>query len=767
MKSAGLFAEALRHFQNGRIGDAHQLCQRVLATDPNHVDALYLTGFIALQTGQPQVAVDMLRRAIALNRRAPDLHNTLGEALRALGRVDEAIACYRRALSLAPNDPAAHGCLGNAFLQQGRFAEAADAYRRAIGLAGNDPALHYNLGNALTELGSLDAAVAAYRRALELAPNYAEAHTNLGNAHRARGEPDAAIACYRRALTAAPDFALAHRNLGSMLMEQGQAGEAIAAFRRTVALTPQFPDAYCDLGSALRTQRDPKAIAEALASYERALALKPDFADALANRGELLRELGRYEEAVRDFERLLAVAPDYDYAGGGLLHTKIICCDWADYERLCTTVERDVSAGKRAAAPFMFLYMSDSPREQLRCATTFSDDKIAKLPRSAKASWHPPHDRIRVAYVSGDFRNHPVAYLMAGLYEAHDRSRFETIALSIGPDIRDETRERLENAFERFIDAHAMSDQAAATLLRDCDIDIAVDMNGYSQGMRAGIFTRRPAPVQVSYLGFPGTMGADHIDYILADRFVIPEGNQPFYTEKIVTLPDTYWPTDDRCKTGDRTPNRLEAGLPEQGFVFCSFNNNLKITPRIFDIWMRLLQRVEGSVLWLLQDNEAAGRNLRAEAARRGIAPERLAFAPRVPLTDHLARHRLADLVLDTLPYNAHTTASDALWTGLPVLTCSGESFAGRVAGSLLHAVGLPELITETLEDYEGLALALARDCERLGAIKAKLARNRDNFPLFDTKRLCRHIESAYETMVAHHRRGEPPTSFAVERIAG
>ncbi|HXC28722.1 MAG TPA: tetratricopeptide repeat protein [Stellaceae bacterium] len=766
MQSAALFGEAQRHYQNGRLGDALQLCRRVLAGDPNHVDALYLTGFIGLQTGQPQVAVDVLQRAITLNRRVPDLHNSLGEALRALGRVDEAIACYRRALSLAPNDPTAHGCLGNAFLQQGKFVEAADAYRRAIGVAGNDPALHYNLGNALTSVSHLNEAMAAYRRALEIAPNYAEAHNNLGNAHRARGEPDAAIACYRRALAAAPNFALAHRNLGSMLMTQGQVGEAIAAFRRTVALAPQFPDAYCDLGAALRTQRDAKAIEEALASYERALVLKPDFADALANRGELLRELGRYEEAVRDFERLLAVAPGYDYAAGGLLHTKITCCDWADYDRLLATVENDVSAGKRAAAPFMFLYMSGSPREQLRCATTFTGDKIAKLPRSAKAPWRP-HDRIRVAYVSGDFRNHPVAYLMAGLYEAHDRSRFETIALSIGPDIRDETRERLEKSFDRFIDAYAMTDQAAATLLCDNKVDIAVDMNGYSQGMRAGIFTRRPAPVQVSYLGFPGTMGADHIDYILADRFVIRENQQAFYAEKIVSLPDTYWPTDDRRKIGDKTLTRVEAGLPEQGFVFCSFNNNLKITPRIFDIWMRLLARVEGSVLWLLQDNETAGRNLRAEAAKRGVAPARLVFAPRVPLADHLARHRLADLVLDTLPYNAHTTASDALWASLPMLTCSGATFASRVGGSLLHAVGLPELVTDTLDDYEALALALAQDREKLGAIKAKLARNRDTFPLFDTVRLCRHIESAYETMVARHQRGEPPASFAVERIAG
>jgi predicted O-linked N-acetylglucosamine transferase (SPINDLY family) len=358
-----------------------------------------------------------------------------------------------------------------------------------------------------------------------------------------------------------------------------------------------------------------------------------------------------------------------------------------------------------------------------------------------------------------------MAYLTVGLFEQHDKSRFETTAISFGPDPGDQFRKRLENSFDRFLDVQTKNDRDLVLLLRELEIDIAVDLMGYTNNSRPAILALRPAPVQVNFLGYAGTMGADTIDYIIADRFIIPEACQSFYTENIVYLPDTYLPTDSTRSIGEHAPARGAAGLPESGFVFCCFNNNYKITPPIFDIWMRLLLEVEGSVLWLVEDNAAAVGNLRHEAEGRGVAPERLVFAPRVKLEDYLARLRLADVFLDTLPYNAHTTASDALWAGLPVVTCAGSSFAARVAGSLLNAVGLPELITGTLEDYEALALKLARDRDLLAHIKSKLARNRQSFPLFDTERFRRHIESAYQTMWERHQRGEPPASFAVASV--
>ena len=352
--------------------------------------------------------------------------------------------------------------------------------------------------------------------------------------------------------------------------------------------------------------------------------------------------------------------------------------------------------------------------------------------------------------------------MIAGLIEAHDKARFETTAISFGPDNQDPLRTRLKQSFDRFLDVSRNGDYETARLLKDLEIDIAVDLKGYTRGGRTGIFTFRPAPVQVNWLGFPGTLGLDYIDYIIADRFVIPEDAHAFYTEKVVYLPDSYHPTDGGRQISGKTPTRAEAGLPAGAFVFCSFNNNYKISPAVFDVWMRLLNQIEGSVLWLLEGSSAAARNLRRSAQLRGVDPGRLVFAPRVQLDDHLARHRLAGLVLDSLPYNAHTTASDALWAGVPVVTCLGSTFVGRVAGSLLNAVGLPELITETFTEYEALALKLARDCGVLAALKAKLVRNRERFPLFDTDRLRRHIESAYQTMWERCQQGLPPASFTV-----
>jgi predicted O-linked N-acetylglucosamine transferase (SPINDLY family) len=384
---------------------------------------------------------------------------------------------------------------------------------------------------------------------------------------------------------------------------------------------------------------------------------------------------------------------------------------------------------------------------------------------------HPPlwqgevyaHDRLRVAYLSADFNEHPTAYLTAGLFEQHDTSRFEITALSFGQNDNSPARRRLEAAFEHFIDVGGNSDQEIAALMRRTEIDIAVDLMGFTKDHRLGVLARRAAPIQVNYLGYPGTTGAPYMDYILADATVIPEDHDAFYAERVVRIPGTYQINDNRRAIGQRTPTREECGLPQNAFVFCCFNNPQKITPEIFDIWMRLLQATEGSVLWLITGIAKAAANLRLEAEKRGVAPERLIFAPKASVADHLARHRLADLCLDTLPYNAHTTASDALWAGLPVLTCLGETFAGRVAASLLKAIGLDALITRTLAEYEALALRLARDPAYLAALKDTLNRNRDTSLLFDTQGATRHIEAAYQTMIEIARRHEKPRGFNVE----
>lgn len=679
------------------------------------------------------------------------------------GRFGEASKICQQILAVNPNDIPTLHITGLIAFRDGRNETAIDVLGKAIKLNDQIPDLHSGIAEALQLLGRFDEAITHYRQALALDPNYVEALYNSANVFLKLRRYDEALANYDRVLAIVPDFAQALNNRGSTWLELGYFDKALADYDRALAIEPKFVHALGNRAAALTELQQPE---EALASCDRALAIGADVT-ALANRGNAFFELRRYAEAAKDFERLLLVDPDYPYAQAKALYYRLLNCDWTDYGPAAASIVGNVAAGKRAAIPYMFLNIGGSANAQISCATIFSKDKYPALGHAIWNGERYRHAKIRIAYLSADFRQHPMAYLMVGVFQAHDKSRFETIALSFGPNPEDEFRKRLENSFDRFIDVRTKNDRDLAQLIGELEIDIAVDLMGYTNNSRPGILTFRPAPVQVNFLGYAGTMGADHIDYILADQFVIPEDARSFYTEKIVYLPDSYYPAGFEWAISEDVPTRAEAGLPETGFVFCCFNQLWKIAPPIFDIWMRLLLQEEGSVLWVAEDNAAALRNLRQEAECRSVAPERLVFAPRVKLDDYLARLTLADLFLDTLPYNAHTTASDALRAGLPVVTCAGSSFAGRVAGSLLHAVGLPELITNTLEDYEALALKLARDQSLLAQIKAKLTQNRQSFPLFDARRFCRHIESAYHTMWERYQRGESPANFAVAPIGG
>ena len=668
-----------------------------------------------------------------LRVRAEEFDRRHGEALHYLGvleaqhgRPQEAFRLIRHALAINPRDAKAHSNFGNVLQELRRHEEALGSYNKALEIEPGDPIAWNSRGAVLYELKRYAQALASFDQALARDPNYAEAHNNRGNALLELKRHDQALACFDAALALRPDYAEAHHNRGNALLEL-------------------------------------KRSAEALACHDRALALRPDSADFCNSRGNALVELKRFDAAAASYRKALALDPDYENALGALCHSRRHGCDWSAHDEERQRIESGVRAGKNVTVPFAFVAISDSAPDLLACARLYAG---RNYPPPAAAVWGGEryrHDRIRVAYLSTDFREHALAYLTAGLYERHDRSRFETTGVSLGPDRPGEMRTRLKGAFERFIDAQHESDQEVATRLRELEIDIAVDLNGYTRDARTGILAMRPAPVQVNYLGYPGTMGAGFIDYILADRFVIPERDQACYSEKVVYLPDTYQVNDSTREIAQRTPTRAEVGLPEDGFVFCSFNNNFKITPEVFDRWMVLLRQVEGSVLWLVGDNDSAIRNLRQEAAQRGVSPGRLVFAQRVSYKDHLARHRLADLFLDTLPYGAHTTASDALWGGLPVLTCQGASFAGRVGASLLHAAGLSELITHSLAEYEALALRLATEPGTLAAIRARFNRNRARCPLFDTDRFRRHIEAAFETMWERHQRNEAVAGFAVE----
>jgi len=720
---------------------------------------LFLDALALHERGDLEQAKRVYQETLALAPERPSVMNNLAAVFIELKKYSEAKLLCVRLLEMNPEDETALLNLGNCQLKLDSAGEALLSYDKALRVKpGYADALN-SRGSALLELKRPQEALESLDRALAVKPDYAEALNNRGNVLLELKRPGDALASYDRALAIKPDYAEALYNRGSGLLELKRPQEALASYDRALAIKRDYAEALNNRGNALLELNRPE---EALASFDRALATKPDYADALNNRGNALLELNRLEELIESHRNLLSIKPDYDYARGYLLHARMQCCEWAEYDESAAKISEDTAAGKRADSPFNFLAVSESAADQLRCSRIFVADKY---PAAAQPVWRGEqysHDRIRVAYLSADLRRHAVANLIAGLFEAHDRTRFEITAISMGPDENDEMRTRLRAAFNRFIDVSSKSDQEVALLLRELEIDIAVDLQGFTKGCRPGILSHRAAPVQVNYLGYPGTMGAHYIDYIIGDRCVIPREHHSGYAEKVIYLPDCYQVNDSKRKIAAHTPTRAELGLPEQGFVFCCFNNNHKINPRVFDVWMRLLNEVQGSVLWLLEDNGTVVRNLRHEAERRGIASGRVIFAQRVKMEEHLARQRLADLFLDTLPYNAHVTASDALWAGLPVVTRIGSAFAGRVAASLLNAVGLPELITSSWEDYEALALKLAADRELLADIKARLAQHRGTYPLFNTDRFRRHIEAAYVTMWERGQRGEPPASFAV-----
>jgi predicted O-linked N-acetylglucosamine transferase (SPINDLY family) len=646
-----------------------------------------------------------------------------------------------------------------AAFRAGRLEAALDLVQGVLARApDNIDGLHL-LGLVEARRGRLAEAERAIARAVAVNPGFAAAHLSRARVLEELGRPEEAIASYDRVLALRPDHANAAFGRANLLRGLNLLPEALAGFDRTVALKPGHAEAWNNRGAVLKALG---RLDEAIASYGRAAAARPDFAEAHGNLGLAHADANRHDLAAAEFERMLAVDPGAAYAAGALAHARLHCCDWRSYDSDVRSLAEGVRAGKRATHPFPFLALSDSAEDQLACARIWARDKC---PPDGAPLWRGEryrHGKIRVAYLSADFYGHATAFLAAGLFERHDRARFETTAISFGPDRADATRARLKAAFGRFVDVRAMSDLAAARLIREMEIDIAVDLKGFTKDARSRILAHRPAPVQVSYLGFPGTMGTAFIDYILADRVVIPDQHAGFFAEHVVRLPGCYQVNDNERPITGRTPTRAGAGLPERGFVFCSFNSAYKIAPPVFDLWMRLLAQVPDSVLWLLRSNAACEANLHREAEARGVAASRLAFAPQVAVEDHLARHRLADLFLDTLPCNAHTTASDALWAGLPLVTCPGGAFAGRVAASLVTAAGLPELAVNSLEGYEALALRLARDRGLLAAIRAKLARNRDTCALFDTDRFRRGIESAYETMRERAERGEPARGFDV-----
>ena len=707
--------QAVDAHKAGQLHKAHRLYAAILKVQPKHPDANHNTGLLTVGDGKIEPALPFFKTALEANPSNTQFWYSHIVALIKLERLVDAKSVLDQAKS--------KGIKGADFDQ---LEQKLNDTNKALAIKPDDADAYYNMGNVLQKQSKLEEAIEAYRKALAIKPDYADAHNNMGYALQVQGNLEAAIEAYCKALAINPDYALAYYNMADALQAQGNLKEAIEA-------------------------------------YSKALAMKPDYVAAYYNMANAFQAQGNLKEAIEAYGKALAIIPDYESRRAQKLYWQAKICDWNSIAKDLKLVP-GLGTNKKKVEPFFLLSLEDAPERHQTRSKIYAKAKYPQkiLPPKDKPSKRPK--RIRIGYFSTDFREHPVAYLIAKVLEQHNRDQFEVCGYSINGPSSCEMRQRLEKSFDSFSDVQSMSDRDIALQVRQDEIDIAIDLNGYTQQLRTGIFAYRAAPIQINYLGYPGTMGSKFIDYIVADPILIPEGKRQYYSEQIIYLPNSYQPTDNTRTISGKVVTREDMGLPSGGFVFCCFNNNYKISPKEFDIWMRLMNKVEGSVLWLLKSNKWAEQNLKRQTEIRGVSAERIIFAEKVPQSEHLARQRLADLFLDTFNYNAHTTASDALWAGLPLVTKLGKGFAARVAGSLLNAVGLPELVTETEQDYEALILKLATHPTKLAEIKEKLVINRLTQPLFNTELYTKHLENGYQKAYQNYFDGHLPQTIIVPK---
>ena len=757
-----LFQEALSRHQQGELALAESLYGQVLALQPRHAGALHLAGVLALGRGDPQRARELLSQSVRINANVPQVHMDLGNALHSARRLDEALSSYSRATALKPDFLEALFNKTLVLQQLGRHEEALRACEQALRLQPNFVNALLTRALLLAALRRHAEALAAYDDCLQRLPAHGETLNNRGVLLLDMDRLEEALASFDRAAQLAERPPGVISNRGVALLRLGRLEEAERAFAHAVGLEPDNYEAHFNRANALRKLQRRE---EALQCFDAALAVRPDSNDAFLGRAETLAELGRYSDAAGCLIKLSSVVPQKDYALGLRVYLQSVLCNWEGYQTNVQQLVKAVKAGRRAAFPFSFLSVSDSAIAQLRCARTFVNASYPGATSALHRGESYGHDKIRVAYLSGDFRDHPVSTLLAGVVERHDRERFESVAISLRPAEDSPMGRRMQAAFDHFIAADKLGTAEIATLIREREIDILVDLMGFTSGCKTEVLALRPAPVQVSWLGFPGTMGAGYIDYTLADSWVVPRERLADYGEKIVWMPGCFQPNDRQRPMAPTPVDRREHSLPETGIVFCSFNNQYKLTPEMFAVWMRILREVSDSVLWVFVDEAAAAENLRNEATRHGVAAERLVFAPRASYPDHLARLRCADLFLDTFPFNGGASTSDALWAGLPVLTLTGEALAARMAGSLLRAVGIPELVSDNIEDYANTAITLARTPGAFAALRARLTEQRETAALFDSARFARHLERAFTFMRDRTERGKRPASFSVAEL--
>jgi protein O-GlcNAc transferase len=749
-----LFDQALQIHMLGNLESAAEHYLRILEKHPNHAETLHHLGLTKLQRGEVKEAISWIRRSIQVNDQQSNALSNLGYCLNLIRGHEEALSVCKKSIALDAENDAAWTNLGNAQRELRLTDKARESYQKALELQPNNHRYFYNLANAFYDLKSFVEAQNLFEKTIALEPNMAEARNNLSACLISLKKFEEALSHTAIAIDLKPDYAEAWSNRGNALKELERHEEALASYQRCIELKPDYAEAWSNRGNALK---ELKRHEEALASHQRCIELKPDYAEAWNNRGNALNDLKRHEQAMASYEQAYKIKPEIDFLLGSLIHTQMQICDWTDLDARNAHLRNGIETGQKFANPFPVLGLFDDPELQRSAAEIYANEKHQPTNQLGPIARRRKGERIRIGYFSMDFREHPVAHLTADLFELHDRNQFEVYGFSFGTKNQDPMRQRLEKSFDKFLDVDQLNNVDIARLSRELKIDIGIDLGGHTKDSRPQIFSERAAPIQVSYLGYPGTWGSPCMDYFIGDKTTITSKSRDYFLEKIVYMPEQFQVNPISRPRSELHRNRTELGLPVNAIVFCCFNNNWKMTPRMFESWIKILEKVPRSVLWLYAENPGAAKNLLERASEYGISGERLIFAKRVDREEYIAQYCHADLFLDTLPYNAGTTASDALWAGLPVLTCAGESFASRMAASLLEAVGLPELITHSLEQYETLAIGLAADPEKLKMFKNRLMQNRATTTLFDTPRFTKHLESAYQEMYERYQADLPP----------
>ena len=736
-----LINKALQLHKDGRFQDAINLYSDLLENKKNDSQLLFLIGTAYIQQGKIEEGIQELKKSISLKPENVFAHSNLGNALKDLKRYDEALVSYDEALRINTNFADIHNNRGSILKNLKKYNEALASYEKALQLNPDHAYTHNNKGNALKDLKRYEEAIASYNKALQLNPNYADAYNNKGNALKDLKRYVEALTSFDEAIKIKSDHFDAYNNRGIVFNEIKYYEKALDSFDKALQINPNYAFAYNNKGNALK---DLKRYEEALKSYDEAIKINSSFVDAYNNKGNILKDLKFYDEAISNYERVIKLKPDFDYILGKFLHTKMQVCSWNDFDSLLKKISKEIKENSKVIEPFFFLGLIDNPADFKLTSEIFVKDKISKPSKIQPVAKYSNHKKPRIGYFSADFCNHAVLHLMMDVFRNHNKSLFDIYGFSFGPDKNDKWRSEVKNYFFKFEDVNKISDKEVADLSRKFEIDIAIDLTAFTSNSRSGIFSYRAAPIQINYLGYPGTMGAEFIDYIIADEVIIPKNNFKYYSEKVLYLPDCYQANMSKKDVSKKEFKRRDFGLPDNAFVYCSFNNNYKITPHIFDIWMNILKKVPNSVLWIFKSNETASINLKKETTVRGVDPNRIIFASYLPNDEHLKRISLADLFLDTFPYNAHVTASDAIRMGIPVVTLTGNSFASRVGASILSYVGIKELIARSTKEYQELGIELAIKPNKLAMLKNRIKASASKSNLFDSYSFTKKLENIY-----------------------